>query len=190
MSKKSSGFFIILGLAIGLLALWITFSNLNGTPVILKTPEGAADCVTTLMNALCGGDYETAERMLYGSPKLGMDRQPESMAGELIYPLYRKSLSYEICGEPQVTDSGISLRLAVTALDTAGLAEMLVTKVMALPPEEAEQPESWTGALAEIPENEYPQMTQTITLNLVNAQNQWQIHPDEPLLKVISGTME
>ena len=185
MRKRSSTFFILLGLVTGLLAVYISLSQPGRMPVMLKTPEGAAECAADLMDALRDGDYEAIEAALYGNPGLGMDPQPQSAAGKLIYPLYRQSLSYSFRGEPWVTDSGISLGVTVTALDTGKLAEMLAANI---PPEEAERPESWSDALAQIPE--YPQRTHSITLNLVREQNQWWILPEEPLLNVISGTME
>ena len=81
MRKRSSTFFILLGLAAGLLAVYISLSQPGRMPVMLKTPEGAAECAADLMDALRDGDYEAIEAALYGNPGLGMDPQPQSAAG-------------------------------------------------------------------------------------------------------------
>lgn len=190
MSKKTSRIFTLVGLALCLLTLWITFANLDSVPVMLKTPKGATQNVESLMDALCTGDYETVRAHLYGNPDLGLNQQPQTEAARLIQPLYRESLSYEILHDPCVSDSGLSVCVAVASLDASRLAEMLAQKVMELPEDAAALPESWNQALAEIPQMSYPQTTHTITLNLANAEGQWWILPEKPLLQVISGTME
>ena len=201
-----SRIFGLLAAAVAALTLWITFGALNARPVLVTPPAAAAETAEALLAAVCAGDYDTASGLVYGTPNLGMDREPADEVGRLLWEAFQESFAYELEGECYATDTGIAQNVTVTHLDfssvTASLGErsqtLLVQRVAEA--EDADTVYDENGdyredfvlevlrevtldALREDAKNK----EQKLTLNLVHKRGQWWVVMDQALLSALTG---
>lgn len=59
-----------------------------------------------MMDALCAGDYATAQSCIYGQPDLGAG-EPEDAVSKLLWDAFTDSLSYEFTGLCRITDTDL-----------------------------------------------------------------------------------
>ena len=201
-----SRIFGVLAAAVAALTLWITFGALNARPVLVTPPAAAAETADALLAAVCAGDYDTASGLVYGTPNLGMDREPADEVGRLLWEAFQESCVYELEGECYATDTGIAQNVTVTYLDfssvTASLGDrsqtLLVQRVAEA--EDADTVYDENGdyredfvlevlrevtldALREDAKNK----EQKLTLNLVHKRGQWWVVMDQTLLSALTG---
>ncbi len=201
-----SRIFGLLAAAVAVLTLWITFGALNARPVLVTPPAAAAETADALLAAVCAGDYDTASGLVYGTPNLGMDREPADEVGRLLWEAFQESFAYELEGECYATDTGIAQNVTVTYLDfssvTASLGDrsqtLLVQRVAEA--EDADTVYDENGdyredfvlevlrevtldALREDAKNK----EQKLTLNLVHKRGQWWVVMDQALLSALTG---
>ena len=201
-----SRIFGLLAAAVAALTLWITFDALNARPVLVTPPAAAAETADALLAAVCAGDYDTASGLVYGTPNLGMDREPADEVGRLLWEAFQESFAYELEGECYATDTGIAQNVTVTYLDfssvTASLGDrsqtLLVQRVAEA--EDADTVYDENGdyredfvlevlrevtldALREDAKNK----EQKLTLNLVHKRGQWWVVMDQALLSALTG---
>lgn len=201
-----SRIFGLLAAAVAVLTLWITFGALNARPVLVTPPAAAAETADALLAAVCAGDYDTASGFVYGTPNLGMDREPADEVGRLLWEAFQESFAYELEGECYATDTGIAQNVTVTYLDfssvTASLGDrsqtLLVQRVAEA--EDADTVYDENGdyredfvlevlrevtldALREDAKNK----EQKLTLNLVHKRGQWWVVMDQTLLSALTG---
>ena len=98
----------LVGIVIGCFTVKLCFNNLNSLPVLLMPVQEAIDTANLLMESVATGDYNTAGSLILGQPKLGVDRDPADVAGQLIWDAYAASYEYEMIGECYATDSGMA----------------------------------------------------------------------------------
>jgi hypothetical protein len=201
-----SRIFGLLAAAVAALTLWITFGALNARPVLVTPPAAAAETADALLSAVCAGDYDTASGLVYGTPNLGMDREPADEVGRLLWEAFQESFAYELEGECYATDTGIAQNVTMTYLDfssvTASLGDrsqtLLVQRVAEA--EDADTVYDENGdyredfvlevlrevtldALREDAKNK----EQKLTLNLVHKRGQWWVVMDQALLSALTG---
>lgn len=104
---------------------------------IYANPSGdPRSSVTDFFDALVTGDYETAYSLMDDYSDLGLDEQPESEAGKLIYQALKQSYHYELIGECQVNMIEATQRVSMRYLDlaavTAELDELTAKKLKIL----------------------------------------------------------
>lgn len=198
----------VLGMLAAAGAIFLSFRFQNADPILLGQPEAARQCVTSLMDALCTGDYAGAEDLLYGSPDLGLGREPESEVGGLIWDAFTESLRCELSGELYATNNGVAQDVYVTGLDIAGVMEELGRHARALLEQRVAQAEAVSEVYDE--NNEYrkdfvmavlsdaasdilaksPAETEhLVTVNLVYEDDRWQAVPGSAFLETISGNV-
>lgn len=210
MKKRNIGFFSVLfgltGMFLAVVCVFAALLNINASPVLLQQPQSAMDRVTTMLDALCGGDYATVSSCLYGNPDLGIDRDAEDPVGQLFWEALADSFSYETEDEFHATDSGISLHVTVHAMDLSSVTANLGDRARAKMEQrigEAEDTDdiyddnneyreefvmdSLYRAAQEALEQDARQTSWELTLNLIYENGQWWIMPEQGLLRAVSG---
>jgi len=158
------------------------------------------------MIALSRGEFEEAEKMLYGNPSLGVDRQASDDVGSLIWDAFVDSIEYEFSGDFYATDTGIARNVTITTLELASVTESLRERSQVLLERRVKNAEDVSQVYDE--NNDYREdfvlnvlydaayqslqedaryVSQDVTLNLVFRQGKWWVMPDQPLLAAISG---
>lgn len=206
LTKMFSGFFGLLSVCAAAAGIYLAFTSMHASPVLLTPPEAAREQVEIVLDAVCEGDYVAAGSEMYGTPDLGVDRAAADDVGVLIWTAFVDSLSYTMEGDCYATDSGVAQDVTITCLDmdsvTVNLRErsqVLLEQrvanavnaselydengeyredlVMAVLYEAAQQ------ALAEDAVNQ----TVELQLNLVYSEDRWWVLPETGLLNAISG---
>lgn len=201
-----SGLFGLLGVVLAVLTAAVCLWAVDAPPVLVVKPAAAAEKAEALMAAVCEGDYEKAEDMLYGSPDLGMDRLPSDEVGRILWDAFQQSFSYELTGDCYATDSGVAQDVTLQFLDFSSVTASLGERAQALLVERVEAAEDADSiydengdyredfvlavlrdvTLAALEED--ARMTQrTLSLNLVCKQGQWWVVADQALLSAVSG---
>ena len=202
----SSRIFGVLSVLLAAAVMFLTVSFLNAQPILVETPAEARSCVEEMMDAACGGDYETVSAHLVGNPDLGLSAQPEGEAGRLIWQAYQDSQSWQLEGDCYATDSGLAQKVVFTGLEIPSVTANLGQRAQELLAERVEESRDLTQIYDE--NNEYREdfvmevlsdavedairedgvvSHQELVLNLVYSQGQWRIQPEQKLLNVLSG---
>lgn len=205
--KKILGVVLVLvGLVLAAGAYYVTFTSLDAEPVLLSEPVEASGRVTELMDAIVACDYDKASGVLYGTPQLGLDRDPADEVGVMLWDAFTDSQSYELKGNCEAQDSGLTQQVVFTYMDISSVTANLADRSEALLVKRIESAESISEIYDE--NNEYredvvmdvlqeavamalkedaQQVSVELTLNLVYRDNQWWVVPNSQLLNAISG---
>ena len=209
MKKKTflPGLLGALGGVLAVAALTVCLTQREAEPVILSYPQGAEDCVSAMMTALCSGDYSGASQYLYGQPDLGSGPAGDSETAAQLWTSFTSSLQYTADAPCTASNSGVCQQVTITSLDMNGVLENMAAKA----PELLEQKiallnitdmdevydadhEYQPGfldsvlyqaaglALADAQTAEH-----TVTVNLLYDAHRWWVMPDAALLNAISG---
>ena len=205
--KKILGVILVLaGLILAAGGICVSFASLNAQPVLVSEPVEASGRVTKLMDAIVAGDYEKASSVIYGNPKLGLDREPAEEVGAMLWKAFTESQSYELKGGCVADNSGLTQQVVMTYLDissvTANLAdrsETILTKRI----EAAENLDEIYDANNEYREDvvmealkeavtmalkeDAKQTSVELTLNLIYRDKQWWVVSNSQLMNAISG---
>ncbi len=203
---RASSVFGVLGLCAMVAAVWLALGNRNAGPVLVEQPEAARSRVVEAMDALCSRDYDTLSGCLYGTPELGLDREPADAAGKLIWDALAGSYRYELAEGIHATDSGVAMHLTISALDVNSVTADLRTRSQSLLEQRvqaAEDPAQVYDEAGEYREDfvmevlcdaveaaiadDGTEVSWNVTLNLVYENGQWWIMPEGELLEAISG---
>ena len=200
--------FALAGLGVAAFTVKLSLDNLTSIPVLLAPVEEAEQQAVKLMEAVAAGDYATAETLILGNPKLGVDRDPADAAGVLIWNAFVESYDYEMVGESYATDSGIAQNVRVSYLDIGSVTANLRERSQTLLEERVSQAEDVEQIYDE--NNEYKEafvmavlndavtdalkedskMTgMEFTLNLVYRNGDWVVVSDSALMTAISGAI-
>lgn len=205
-SKRISNRFAMFALFFVTLALIVTELAVWSQPVLIKTPEDAANRLKMLLESVGKNDYATVSQCLAGNPDLGMDRQPDSAVGQLLWQRYTESFTYRLEGSIHTTEAGLAQNVAVEYLDIQGIMSGLNQRTNELLKKrvaEAERPadvydeefnlredvvmdvllEAVEEALRENPQT----VREVVTVSLVQQDGQWWVLADSALLGMISG---
>ena len=201
-----SGIFGLLGIGLAALGVYLALTNIHAGPVLVEQPEAARNRVSTMLDALCAGDYDAVSACLYGNPDLGLDREAADPVGRLIWEALSDSFTYEILGDFHATDSGVALDVVIGAMDLDSVTVNLRQRAQALLEERIEtatdiseiydennefREEFVMAALQDAARDALEQDAQTtsweITLNLVYEDGTWWIMPEQVLLQAVSG---
>lgn len=178
----------------------------GATPVLVSAPPEAARQVEALMEAVCGGDFSQAEALLYGTPELGLDREPEDPVGALLWQAYVDSLDYALSGSCYASENGVCQDVKIISLELPSVTEGLGERARELLNRRLEQAEDVSEIYDE--DNEYRQELvqevlleaarqaleedarygyRIVTLRLVYDREQWWVAADAQLLQAVSG---
>ena len=201
-----SGIFFFLGVGFALLGMILALTKTKAEPVLVEQPQAAMERVQTMLDALCEGDYDTVTGCLYGTPVLGLDREPQDAVGRLFWQALTDSYTYELQGDFYATDSGVAVNATITALDLNSVTVNLRQRAQDLLEERIDQAEDtseiydnnneyredfvmgalYDAALAAL-EEDAGTVSWELTLNLVYKDGHWWIMPEQTLLHAISG---
>ena len=208
MQKKRTipYFFAFLAVTFSAAAISLALFCRNVSPVLLHKPEEAAQRAQALMETVCDGDFALAETMLYGTPDLGIDREPRDPVGSMIWNAYVASLDYRLQGELYATDTGLAQDVKLISLELDSVTKNLGSRARTLLNERI-------GAAEDVAElydenNEYREdlvmeileeaarqaleedvryAYQIIPLQLIYREDQWWVAADQVFLNAISG---
>ena len=198
--------FGLLGICAAVLGIYLALDNMDASPVLVEQPQEAKHQVVTMLDALCGQDYETVSASLYGTPDLGLSREAQDDVGKFIWEAFAESVRYELVGEFYATDSGVAQNVVISGMELGSVTENLKDRSQSLLEQrvaEAEDPDEvydenneyreafvmdvLEDAAREALEEDAREVTWEITLNLVYENGQWWIMPESTLLEAISG---
>lgn len=198
--------FSFLFLQIAALSLLICFSPISQHPILLTPSQEAAHRTEAMLDAVCQGDFSTAESFLLGQPSLGADRPSTQEAGVLFWDAFVASLSYELQGPCYATDSGLCQNVAITCLDihatsaTLGQRSALLLEALLAQSDDTSDVydennnyredvvmQVLRSAVEDALEEDAVYRTVTVTVTLIHSDGQWWIVPDAALLNAISG---
>lgn len=205
-SKWITAVCLALGLGMAAFTVWLSLSSRQAEPKLVRTSLDAGQCMQSMLDALCAGDYETAGAQIYGCPALHSGADTESESGRLIWEALINSLDYQWEGEPYASLSGISRDIHMTGLVidsvTAPLKEASM-ELLTQRVQEAENVDEIYNADGSYQEDfvmevlkdaveqtiqEYSVLdTRDITLTAVYEQGRWWVLPNQALLELISG---
>ena len=204
--KIFSAIFGAVGLALAILTVILSLNVLNAKPVLVSVPQDAVHTADALVAALSAGEFREAEKVLYGQPDLGMDREAADDVGQLIWDAFVESISCEFSGDFYVTDSGLARDMTLTALDFSSVTQPLKERSQLLLEKRVQSAENMSDVYDE--NNNYREdvvmdilyeaatrslaedakvITRDVTLNLVYYRDQWWVKPDQSLIAAISG---
>lgn len=206
ISKFFSLIFGLFGALAAVVTIGVSFASIDAEPVLLTQPEAAHTQVVAMMDAFCAGDYETAQRAMYGTIELGVNRDASDEIGKIVWEAFENSMSYELVGECYATDSGLSQNIRVKTMDIASVTAYLEQNAKDVLDERvraAEDPntvydendeyrdEFVMSVLLDVARDGIENHAQTIetelTLNLVWSEDQWWVVSNDTLLKAVSG---
>lgn len=204
--KKIAAVCALVGMLLALGTVVLSLTQLHTNPVLFATSEDAAYTAQELMDALEKGNFSKAQTILYGTPSLGVDREPADEVGKLIWEAFRKSITYEFQGDMYATSGGLARDVSITTLDLASVTQPLKSRSEALLEKRIQSAEDMSqvydenneyreefvmqvlyDAASEILKKDAGYVTREITLNIVYRQEQWWIMPDQALVQAISG---
>ncbi len=210
MKKRKIGFFSglfgLLGICLAVAGVVLALGNRDAAPVLVKQPDAAMERVEVMMEALCAGDYGTVSGCLYGNPDLGLDRDAQGEVAQLFWDAMAQSFECRTRGDFHATDSGVALDVTISTLDIDSVTANLRERAQSMMEKHLEDTEDLSlvydenheyreefvmGALYDAALEALEQDAQTIswdlTLNLIHANGQWWIMPENGLLEAISG---
>lgn len=200
--------YIFAGIGILLLLGSVGFLLLNReAPVrIRELPREALAVSDAFAQALNEGDLETAARLMYGQPDLGVGDVPENPESALVWEAFRSSISFAYSGECTVEQSGLVRTGSITTLDVTTVMEKLPERTQTLIDqkiaaaadltelydEENNFREDLTArilreALRQSLSQDGQSVTREVTVRLVNRDGGWWIVPHQNLLQILTG---
>jgi len=198
--------FAILAVFLAALALGIVVRFRNMPAIVLSISGDAAVTADILMEAVCAGDYETAEEYLYGEPELGLGRPASDEVAAMIWDAFVESQSCSFPGECVAMDGGISRKVIFRSLELASVTENLQQRIQTLLADRVAQAvdisqiydenheyrETVVGevvreAVASALREDARYTERELTLMLTYSEGKWWVVPDSALLNAISG---
>ena len=185
--------------------LLLLFAPYMGT-LSAKPTGDPQETVVRFFDALIAGDYDTANACLSGKADLGLSRNVEDPAQQVILDALRHSYSYTLFGDCQQRDRNAYQQVQFQSLDVASLQRALPAETSAqlmelarqLPPEEVFDENS--SYLPGIPQRAYEaavlklmegsgeyRLTTGIQVELSYQRGGWKLVPSANLLKLLSG---
>lgn len=205
-TKVFSGIFFLLGAILAVGTVFLSLTSLEAEPQLIRQSTSAAASAEAMLDALCRGDYEEAGKWMYGSPSLGSGAESESETGRLLWDAFVKSLRYELIEDSFISQSGISQKVRLRALDLSAVTANLKERSQTLLTQRVEEAEDVSqiyddsnnykesfvmevlrDATLEAIDQDAAYTTQEVTLDLVYENGQWWVVPSQNLMNVISG---
>lgn len=187
-------------------AVYLCAEGLDRPPVLLAPAADARNTAAAFLDAICAGDYETAQSHLLGTPELGADRPSDTEFGGIVWDAFVESMSYTLQGESFISDTGIAQEVTLHFLDidatTAGLRVRAEALLAALQRNAEDVSELYAPdggyredvvmevvktAVGQVLTEDAAMTTVSLTLELTCINGTWWVLPDEGLLQAISG---
>ena len=204
--KVLAEFLLFLAGLLGAMTVVLAFCAVRSAPGLVYLPEEAVELPWMLMKEAQQGNFRAVSLLLQGSPELGLDREPETPAGKLLWQAFTDSFSYKIPGECYPEEAGIGAEVEVTYLDLDSILPSLRERTCGLLEEKMKNAESSAELydrdnqfkrelVEEILDSAVKQgiaedgkmIQKTLTLHMVYDGKHWRVVPKRELLHVLSG---
>lgn len=130
---KINTFWGLLAIAFAGAAMLLTAVGCGVGTVYAKPSGEPRAAVTAFFDALFTGDYDKAYSLMKDHSGLGLEKEPESEAAQLVYAALKDSYHYELIGDCQVNMLEATQRVSVRYLDlaaiTGGLGDLTEEKL-------------------------------------------------------------
>ena len=185
--------------------LLCTLAVSRGT-LVAKPTGDPQEAVSAFFDALQAGDYDAVYARMDGYSSLGLEKEPETASGRLLYAALRQSYGYTLIGDSTVDGMDARQQMQFRYLDVATLeadarAELENVIVDLSRDREHDQvydadnnylasfaQEAYARALeAVLSHAEDYYATSGVQLTLRSVDGSWRVVPDQNLLKVLSG---
>lgn len=205
ISKLVSGLFAVAGTILLVGSVFVCFAALSSPAKAVKPTQEANALAQKVLKALDEGDFNAVEGCLYGSPALGLDREPATAEGKRLWDAYRDSIAVttdEYCyGE----GTSIYQTAQVTAMDIGKTLSGMDQRAGALLKQRLDAQEdsfAFLGEDGQISQTLRDEMrmqalqealaepetvTRQITFQLIGQDGTWWILPDQALLDILFG---
>lgn len=204
--KFVSCIFAVLGTVLLVFSIGLCLLSLDAPVRMAAVPEGAQVCAETFREAVNRGDLAAASGLIYGQPDLGVEAQPATQQGALVWEAYTGSLAGEFAGDFYADQSGLARKLQLTALDVSALMENLAQYAQDSLTAKINAAEALTEiydennnyreslveqvlqeALQRAMNQDMATVTREVTIKLIYRDGNWWIQPDQALLQALSG---
>lgn len=203
--KVFSRVLTILGLALVLFSGALAFTAREFPVTLLSQPTDAEETVQTLVDALNQGDLSQASLVLYGQPALEETPDFDSPFLATVWARYLESLCCRAEGGCIASDSGLSQRIIMDALDIQGALPKVERRYAELLPLRAQSEASETvyhddgsyrenfvlsvldEAAREVFSQDCDTLSRRVTLALVYREGRWWVLPQEGLMDILAG---
>jgi len=194
-----AGSLLLVGSVIGCLSA----VNKAATPV--PQPEGVREFALEFLATLDKGDFSGVEKCLYGSPDLGLEKEPDTESAKQLWQAYRDSVDVEYSDYCYSEGTNIYQSAKVTTLDlpaAMGKLNSAAAEILKTTLETAEDPTALLNEDGTIPDtlrqqalsqaltqvlSEGTTVTREMNVRLVKEDGQWRVVPDGALLAVLSA---
>lgn len=209
ISKLAAAVFAVVGTVLLVGSIAASFVGLSSSTKAVKPSEEANDAAQAVLNALDSGDFVGVAAYFYGTPSLGLDREPATAAGKQLWQAYRDSVSVTSGTGCYSEGSEIYRTAEITAMDISSVTSQLgrrAAELLGKKRAEAEEPsqlldedgqfpqsmkeEALTQALQDLLAENPKTVTRQVTLKLVQQDGQWLAVPDKALLEILSGGLD
>lgn len=200
--------FALLGIALVIGTVALSFSSLDAPARLLAADEAPADQTEKWIDAVCRGDYTAAGELMYGQPELHTGLEATNEMSEFFWDAFIDSISYEFYGGCRPTQSGLTREVTVTALDISAVMEPLRLRTEAVMERRIEEladmdqvydennnyrdtfvMDSLREAAQALLKEKKFLTTRSLTINLVLEDGQWWILAEQELINFLSGKM-
>lgn len=113
----------VLSLVIAALACAVCLYGYSAGTVYAEAEGDPQETVTRFFDALCAGDNDTAYTCLENYSSLGLENEPSSKSGELVYKALKDSYSYELTGAASVDKLTAQQTVSFTYLDLKAMEQ-------------------------------------------------------------------
>ena len=204
--KFISGVFAVLGTVLLVFSVGLCLLSLDARVRMKAVPDGAKLCAEAFYDAVNRGDLAAASGLIYGQPDLGVEAQPSTQQGEMVWNAYKESLTCEFSGDYFATQTGLSRKAEITALDISALMGNLAAYAgnsMSAKVSAAENPEELYDennnyretlveqvlleAMRQALSHDAATVAREVTIRLTYRDGSWWIMPDQELLQTLSG---
>ena len=189
-----SAVFAMLAAMVAAASVFLVVTSRGRQPVLLYAPEEAKLCVEEMMEAICDGDFVSAAGWMYGSPDLGIAREPEDAVNKTFWNAFVSSLDYELVGQLYATDTGTAQDVKIISMELAAATQGMEQAADASEIYDASNgyKDSFvesviTQAAQDALEEDTRYSYRIVTLQLVYSGDQWWVMPNRELLNAISG---
>lgn len=207
-SKFFSSLFGVIGICAAVAGIVLSLRFMHASPILLAQPQAAKNQAVRLLDAACAENMQRVSSLLYGTPQMGVDRDPADAVGVLLWDAYIDSMQYEVISDCYATDSGVALDVIITALDLNSVTSTLKDRSQikleqrVAAAEDAEDVYDEKGdyredfvmevlydSAVEALERDAKPVSKQVTMSLVYDDGQWWIMPEAGLLNAISAGM-
>ena len=201
ITNHLSSLFGVLFVLLLCVSLALTAFMRNTSPATAE-PFTAADFMTEgFMEALCSGDYTTAEKYLNSNTSIAPEQEFTNALTKTLWDAYIQTLSYEFHGGCYSDDYGLYRDVTVTATDISALmaelqeqsAILLANKALETDTDGDYSQEFIMDTLAEasaemVCTKDFT-TERTLTLQVVYHNGRWMVQPTPQLIDLMQGSM-